>query len=109
MVESGDELSREIGDSEKWSAGARLEAQSRLSYPTKAEAKPESDVIDWNGSNDPENPLNTSEYGKWTILFVLGSATLCVTCASSMVASTYPGMQKDFHVSRETATLSLTL
>ena len=39
-------------------------------------------IVDWEGPDDPQNPLNRSTTRKWVILLVLGSATLCVTCAS---------------------------
>jgi hypothetical protein len=66
-------------------------------------------LVEWDGPDDPHNPINFTEGKKWTILLVIGSATLACTCASSMVASTYTGMMEEFHVSREVATLSLTL
>jgi hypothetical protein len=44
--------------------------------------KQDQDIVDWQGPDDPENPLKLSTLRKWTILMVLGSATLCVTCAS---------------------------
>jgi len=76
---------------------------------SKMMIKQDQDLVDWEGPDDPENPLNLSTLRKWTILMVLGSATLCVTCASSMVASTYDGMMQEFNVSHEVATLALSL
>lgn len=66
-------------------------------------------LVNWDGDNDPSNPINFTETKKWIIMITIGSATLACTCASSMVASTYEGMMEDFHISREVATLSLTL
>lgn len=66
-------------------------------------------IVNWDGPDDPKNPINFSEAKKWTIMITIGTATLACTCASSMVASTYEGMMEDFNVSREVATLSLTL
>lgn len=66
-------------------------------------------MVQWDGDNDPNNPINFTETKKWTIMIAIGTATLACTCASSMVASTYEGMMEDFNVSREVATLSLTL
>jgi len=66
-------------------------------------------LVEWDGDNDPLNPINFTETKKWTIMITIGTATLACTCASSMVASTYEGMMEDFNISREVATLSLTL
>lgn len=71
--------------------------------------KSKQNLVDWDGPDDPRNPLNFSSARKWLIILVVGSATLCVTCTSSMVASTYGGMEREFGVSREVATLGLTL
>lgn len=68
-----------------------------------------SNLVGWDGPDDPKNPINFTETKKWTIMIAIGTATLACTCASSMVASTYEGMMEDFNVSREVATLSLTL
>lgn len=67
------------------------------------------ELVNWDGDDDPSNPLNFTETRKWVIMMTIGTATLACTCASSMVASTYEGMMEDFNVSREVATLSLTL
>lgn len=66
-------------------------------------------IVNWDGPDDPNNPINFTETKKWVIMITIGTATLACTCASSMVASTYEGMMEDFLVSREVATLSLTL
>lgn len=68
-----------------------------------------STIVDWEGPDDPLNPINFTETKKWVIMTTIGTATLACTCASSMVASTYEGMMEDFNISREAATLSLTM
>lgn len=77
--------------------------------PAKSQSAADPNLVDWDGPQDPLNPLNFPEWRKWTILLVIGSACLCVTCASSMAALTYPGMEEDFGVGREVSTLSITL
>lgn len=37
---------------------------------------------------------------KWTIVMIVSSAALCVTCCSSMVALSYAGTEEEFGVSR---------
>lgn len=74
------------------------------------ETQPEKyELVNWDGDDDPLNPINFTETKKWVIMSTIGTATLACTCASSMVASTYEGMMEDFHISREVATLSLTM
>jgi len=34
------------------------------------------DVVDWDGPNDPENPLNWPEGRKWGLIACLGAVTL---------------------------------
>lgn len=75
----------------------------------KAQEENDPDLVDWDGPEDPLNPLNTKGWRKWLLIFIVGSATLCTTCASSMVASTYTGMMEEFDISHEVATLALTL
>ena len=115
VIDSGNGLSGSTEDLEAAARGkeqtGRVSLPSNPSHPTRSEEEKLvlDNVVDWDGPNDSQNPLNKSEAAKWTILLVLGSATLCVTCASSMIASTYPGVQEDFDVSREVATIPLTL
>ncbi|GAA5859832.1 hypothetical protein JCM1840_006476 [Sporobolomyces johnsonii] len=66
-------------------------------------------VVRLKGPDDPLSPLNMSTARKWLIVTIVTSASFCVTCCSSMVAFTYPGVERDFHVGREVATLSLSL
>lgn len=88
-----------LGPSEAHDVEARLPKEKAELY----------EVVSWDGDDDPANPLNKSSSRKWFILCILGSATMCVTCASSMTAATYIGLERDFGVSREVATLSLSL
>ncbi|KAJ6625381.1 major facilitator superfamily domain-containing protein [Mycena sp. CBHHK59/15] len=59
---------------------------------------------------DPhENPENLPLIRKWLAVVVIGSGSLCVTCASSMASFTETGLAKDFHVSHEITILSISL
>ncbi|GAA5997332.1 MFS transporter [Rhodotorula paludigena] len=66
-------------------------------------------LIRLRGQDDPLSPLNRSTRQRWTIVCVVTSASFCITCCSSMVAFTYPGVEAEFHVSQEVATLALSL
>ncbi|OCK73548.1 MFS transporter [Lepidopterella palustris CBS 459.81] len=65
--------------------------------------------VTWDGDHDPMNPRSMSKLRKWTIVLIVSSSSLCVTCASSMYTSTYGQLLPEFHTSREIATLGLSL
>lgn len=44
-------------------------------------------VIDWDGPDDPENPLNWPSRKKWTNIYLLSAITL-LTCVMSIVDTT---------------------
>ncbi|KAF8659474.1 hypothetical protein AX16_001841 [Volvariella volvacea WC 439] len=59
---------------------------------------------------DPnENPQNLPPWRKWIAVLVISSASLCVTCASSVAAFTQDGVVNEFRVSHEVAVLSISL
>lgn len=68
-TEDGTLVPEETGSDEE----ADLEAA-----PVKEEATPETDpnVVDWDGPNDPENPMNWSEKKKWLNIATLSILTL---------------------------------
>ncbi|GEM06256.1 MFS transporter [Rhodotorula toruloides] len=59
--------------------------------------------------DDPLSPLNFTTARKWLIVSIVTSGAFCITCCSSMIAFTYPGVEREFHVSAEVATLGLSL
>ncbi|GAA5844999.1 hypothetical protein JCM11251_003177 [Rhodosporidiobolus azoricus] len=66
-------------------------------------------IVRLTGPDDPDSPLNLPTARKWLIVIVITSAAFCITCCSSMIAFTYPGVESEFHVSQEVATLGLSL
>lgn len=65
--------------------------------------------VSWDGDNDPMNPRSKSLANKWVITLITSSSSVCVTCASSMVTSTYTQLERDFGASREVCTLALSI
>ncbi|KAJ9110511.1 hypothetical protein QFC22_006718 [Naganishia vaughanmartiniae] len=63
--------------------------------------------IGFDGPDDPDDPFNMPVWRKWVIVISIASASTCVTCASSMAASTYAGLQKSYHISEEVAILTV--
>ncbi|KAK5074222.1 hypothetical protein LTR64_006632 [Lithohypha guttulata] len=54
-------------------------------------------LVDWNGPDDPEKPLNWSKRKKWTNVLIIGFLTLLTPFGSSMFAPGVPDMMEDFH------------
>lgn len=65
--------------------------------------------VAWEGDHDPMDPHSFSSFRKWMIVLILSSSSVCVTCASAMYTTTYDQLQSEFHISREVATLGLSL
>ncbi|KAH7921993.1 MFS general substrate transporter [Leucogyrophana mollusca] len=56
-----------------------------------------------------DNPQHMSSHRKWIAVLVISSASLCVTCASSIAAFTEQGSAQTFHVSHEVTVLGISL
>ncbi|KAE9970960.1 hypothetical protein BLS_004673 [Venturia inaequalis] len=44
-------------------------------------------VVEWDGPDDPENPMNFPRWKKWMITVVMGLMTFCITFASSVFST----------------------
>ncbi|KAG8671497.1 hypothetical protein FPOAC2_04839 [Fusarium poae] len=74
------------------------------------ENAPEKDPfeVNWeNGDSDPWCPRKFVKMRKWLIIFIVSSASLCVTAVSSIYTSTYEQMEAEFGSSREISILGL--
>lgn len=68
--------------------------------------------VAWDGLEDPMNPKGDvwgSMLRKWSIVCILAAASMCVTCASALYTSTYAQLEREFHISREAATVGLSI
>lgn len=68
--------------------------------------------VAWDGVQDPMNPKGDawgSILRKWSIVCILAAASMCVTCASALYTSTYTQLEREFHISREAATVGLSI
>lgn len=54
-------------------------------------------LVDWNGPDDPEKPINWTTKKKWTNMWIIAALTLLTPFGSSMFAPGVPDMMKDFH------------
>ncbi|GME46663.1 putative mfs multidrug protein [Neofusicoccum parvum] len=55
-------------------------------------------IVDWDGPNDPENPMNWTDKKKWTNIALLSIITLVTPLASSMLGPGVPVILADFNV-----------
>lgn len=65
--------------------------------------------VGFDGVDDPWSPRSMNVARKWIIVTLTSVGSFCVTCASSIYASTYTQMDAEFHVSRIVATLGLSM
>lgn len=109
-----DELSiQEHGDSSRPQAltAADLEkdetdvesARSVNSEPKGPEKDPH--LVEWDGLDDPQNPINWPVWKKWAVTMSLAWMSLWVTFASSVFSSATMATAAKFHVSTEVMTL----
>lgn len=66
-------------------------------------------IVEWDGSNDPENPHNWSQKYKLFVSFVLIMLPLVVNIGSSVMSGTAPSLEKEFHISSELTVLTTTM
>ena len=69
----------------------------------------DSNVVEWDGSNDPENPQNWSRAYKWFLTVTLGMVTFVITFASSIFSTATKATAKEFGVSNEVMILGTSL
>ncbi|RTE74697.1 hypothetical protein BHE90_010843 [Fusarium euwallaceae] len=63
--------------------------------------------IGFEGDDDPFSPRHMPLLHKWLIVFVVCTATICVTCTSSIYTTTYAQLNRDFAGTRLSSALGL--
>ena len=56
----------------------------------------DANLVDWEGPDDPEKPLNWPKKKKWTNMMLIATLTLLTPFGSSMFAPGVPEMMKEF-------------
>ncbi|RJE26774.1 resistance protein [Aspergillus sclerotialis] len=64
--------------------------------------------VSFDGDKDPMNPRSMPSVRKWAIVIIVCMGTLCVTCTSSIYASTYTQMNPEFGTSSLVSTVGMT-
>ncbi|KAF2476305.1 major facilitator superfamily transporter [Lindgomyces ingoldianus] len=61
----------------------------------------DSDLVTWDGPDDPANPKNWSMKRKWVATFIVSSFTLVSPVSSSMIAPALSSISKEFHITNQ--------
>ena len=98
-------------DLEKGESGDLSPDQGRPQPDAPATDAPAKDpnLIEWDGPDDPENPMNWGRTKKWIVTVMLGLMTFCVTFASSVFSNATVPTAKEYGVSIEVTTLGTSL
>lgn len=67
------------------------------------------DIVDWDGPNDPENPMNWSRGRKWWISILTAFLTLVISFSSSVFSTASEATAEEFGMSSEVMILGVTL
>ena len=74
-----------------------------------AEKQKDPNLVEWDGPNDPENPMNFSRRRKWIITVSMSLMTMWVTFATSIFSTANTVTAKEFNVSTEVMILGTSL
>ena len=67
------------------------------------------DLVEWDGPDDPENPMNWPLKKKWTVTMLLSLMTLTITFASSVFSAATEVVAHEFDIGLEVAILGTSL
>ncbi len=105
------EHAKGFADAEKGQAGpvGPDEHQAANQAADDRKKQEESNLVGWDGPDDPENPMNWSKKKKYTVTIFYASLTFCLTFASSVFSTATMVTAKLFGVSNEVMTLGTSL
>jgi hypothetical protein len=73
------------------------EAASVSSIPEPEEAMLDPNIVDFDGPNDPENPMNWKASKKWGMVILISAITFLTPLASSIFAPGIPEVMREFN------------
>lgn len=92
-------------DADTYAADSEKDAQSQvytdertLSADASAQEARDPDIVDWDGPDDPANPLNWPAKKKWSIVGALATVCFITPIASSFFAPGVPQVMREFGV-----------
>lgn len=77
--------------------------------PAKNPEDRESNLVGWDGPDDPEDPHNMPVWRKWVVTMAMSFMTMWMTFASSVFSTATVVTSKEFNVSTEVMTLATSL
>lgn len=102
----------EIGDESPSNRNVQRQ-ESHYNHASGQKIDPEKgrdvDIIDWDGPDDPENPMNWSQNKKFFVTFEICLLTFSIYIGSAIYTSGLTGIMMQFGVSQTVAILGLTL
>ncbi|PBP21624.1 MFS general substrate transporter [Diplocarpon rosae] len=107
-VNDGDVIESDTVNNSEDEKDLEAGAHTKAGESNKREEK-DPNLIEWDGPDDPENPMNWAPRKKWTVTVMLGLMTFCVTFASSVFSNATVSVAELYHISTETATLGTSL
>lgn len=88
---------------------SRTDVEQAFDTPQKPDSSTDPNLVDWDGKDDSENPLNYSNLRKWGITLTMSSMTVWITFASSVFSTATLVTAKEFNVSAEVMVLGTSL
>jgi hypothetical protein len=96
-------------DLEKGSTGKLPSDRGAADGPPPPTQAKDPNLIEWDGPDDPGNPMNFSVSKKWVLTGVMGSLTWIITFASSVFSTATLVVAEEYNVSTEVAVLGTSL
>jgi MFS family permease len=82
--------------------GTRPGSLSSVDEPDRdEESEPDPNLVDFDGPNDPENPLNWKASKKWGMVALVSAITFLTPLASSQFAPGVPEVMREFNSTSE--------
>jgi multidrug resistance protein len=98
------ELAQPKGELEKNPAPAHTPSSSSLNVDIEASAPDtneqvtrDSNIVSWDGPDDPEKPTNWPKTFRWTLITLVSSVTFVAGLSSSVFAPGVPALLEEFH------------
>jgi MFS family permease len=62
----------------------------------------DTNIVTWDGPDDPENPVNFSKITRWTLILLASAVTIVASLSSSIFAPGVPALMREFESDNET-------
>jgi hypothetical protein len=97
------DVEKEAGKDSAVTTPSRRSAES--TYAIQApESENDSNIVWWDGENDPENPMNWSSFRKWSAIAIVSGVTFLTPLGSAIFAPGIPMVMDEFHSKSELLT-----